>query len=101
MEADVARVRRALPRLESLRLAYNRLDGTLPCDLTPPGSVLTHLDASSNRLTGTLPACLLAAPMAALSLGSNGLSGWLPAPPSGCKLESLRLYAQVRQNPRI
>ena len=69
--------------------------GTLPCDLAPPGSVLARLDASQNQLRGTLPACLLAAPMAALALGGNRMTGWLPAPPSGCVLESLRVYGQV------
>ena len=61
--------------------------------------MLARLDASQNQLSGTLPACLLAAPMASLALGGNRMTGWLPAPPSGCVLESLRAYGQARHNP--
>ncbi len=93
MDADVAHVRRALPRLQSLQLAYNRLEGSLPCALA--GAPLASLGAASNRLSGSLPACLLAAPMAQLSLTGNGLAGWLPAPPPGCVLQALSLHGQV------
>ncbi len=93
MDTDVAHVRRALPRLQSLQLAYNRLEGSLPCALA--GAPLVSLGAASNRLSGSLPACLLRAPMAQLALAGNGLSGWLPAPPPGCALQALSLHGQV------
>ncbi|KAK9804256.1 hypothetical protein WJX72_003608 [[Myrmecia] bisecta] len=90
MDTDVAAVVKALPALENLFLAFNTLTGSITCDTTPPGSKLASLDVSSNRLTGSIPACLFASSaLQKVMLSTNSLSSELPAIPAGSNLKYL------------
>jgi hypothetical protein len=71
------------PMLEKLKLGGNGFTGRLPSDnstAAPAWPVnLTHLDLSSNRLTGPIPLNVFYAPkLRNLSLDTNLFSGALP-----------------------
>ncbi|KAF7143608.1 hypothetical protein RHSIM_Rhsim05G0221400 [Rhododendron simsii] len=79
----------SLRYLETLNLAYNRLNSSLiPSNIGD----LTNL---SNRLSGTIPQCLIekcTETLGILNLGDNSLFGHIPGTfPQGCALKTLAL----------
>ncbi|KAL4436555.1 hypothetical protein ABPG75_003694 [Micractinium tetrahymenae] len=85
LDRDVAAVVSRLPALQNLRLAHNRLSGSLSCDLV--AGPLAELDVAANLLEGPIPPCIAqSAAIQELYLGSNQLVGPLAAPPPGSKL---------------
>jgi hypothetical protein len=77
------------PTLEELYLSLTNITGGLP-DVINPGSRLRVLYANGNNvfegLTGTIPDSLANAPLTALALGGNSLTGDLPRLPDSLQL---------------
>ena len=65
-----------LAKLQSLKLRWNKLTGTIPASI---GRMLSYLDLSANELTGPVPPELGHLPrLNALYLGNNALTGTIP-----------------------
>ncbi|KAL4426254.1 hypothetical protein ABPG77_009869 [Micractinium sp. CCAP 211/92] len=92
LHRDVAAVVARLPALQNLRLAHNRLGGSLSCDLV--AGPLAELDVAANQLSGTIPPCVVqSATIQELYLGNNQLAGSLPAPVPGSRLLILSAHS--------
>eukprot|EP00899_Mesostigma_viride_P022905 jgi/Mesvir1/379/Mv11274-RA.1 len=84
---------RGLSSLEILDLSSNQFTGNLSCQLNNTG--LRVLNLRTNHIVGSLPGCVLDSfpSLLELQLGSNGLSGVLPASfRANSPLEVLELY---------
>ncbi|KAF7850604.1 hypothetical protein BT93_L5208 [Corymbia citriodora subsp. variegata] len=73
----------ALPNLRVVRLANNRLFGSLPNELFESLIPLEELDLSGNGFTGSIPD-INSTTLRTLNLSSNHLSGSLPGLPKTC-----------------
>ncbi|KAH8934977.1 hypothetical protein BDL97_17G007800 [Sphagnum fallax] len=75
-----------LSKLSTLLLSQNVLTGCIPCSISQPGgklgldnlTAITHLDASNNFLSGSVPEFLFSLPiLSMLNLSSNQFAGIL------------------------
>ncbi|XP_058214631.1 receptor-like protein 19 [Rhododendron vialii] len=91
-----AEIGNRLPNAWFFSLSYNMLSGPIPPTLCN-GSHLEILNLSNNRLSGTIPQCLIdtgTATLSVLNLQNNNLTGNITGTfPEGCTLRTLELNA--------